>query len=126
MTVDLTEVERAYLESQRLGRLATVDPNGAPQNNPVGFHYDPASGSVDIYGYNMGKSRKFGNVRTNGKVSLVVDDVASVNPWQVRGVEIRGNAEALVGRETASGLSGEIIRIHPERVISWGLESPVP
>lgn len=27
----------AYLGTQRLGRLATVDPAGAPQNNPVGF-----------------------------------------------------------------------------------------
>jgi pyridoxamine 5'-phosphate oxidase family protein len=125
-TPTLAEAELAYLDGQRLGRLATVDPNGAPQNNPVGFRYDPASGVFDIYGYNMGKSRKFRNVRDNGKVALVVDDIASVNPWQVRGVEIRGTAEALVGQEAPGGLSHEVIRIHPDRVISWGLESPVP
>jgi pyridoxamine 5'-phosphate oxidase family protein len=122
----LTEAERAYLDSQRLGRLATVDIGGAPQNNPVGFHYNPSSGSFDIYGYNMGKSRKFRNVHNNAKVALVVDDIASVNPWRVRGVEIRGTAEAVVGEETPGGLSREVIRIHPDRVISWGLESPVP
>jgi hypothetical protein len=26
-----------YLQSQRLGRLATADSHGAAQNNPVGF-----------------------------------------------------------------------------------------
>jgi len=32
-----TDSELAYLAGQRLGRLATVAPSGAPQNNPVGF-----------------------------------------------------------------------------------------
>lgn len=34
----LTEVE--YLRTQRLGRLATVQPNGTLQVSPVGFRYD--------------------------------------------------------------------------------------
>lgn len=34
---EFSEAERAYLKSQRLGRLATVDPQGQPQANPVGF-----------------------------------------------------------------------------------------
>ena len=32
-----TEQELAYLSTQRLGRLATIAPDGFPQNNPVGF-----------------------------------------------------------------------------------------
>jgi pyridoxamine 5'-phosphate oxidase family protein len=47
----------AYLASQRLGRLATVDPQGAPQNSPVGFRYNADFGTIDIGGRNMGASR---------------------------------------------------------------------
>ena len=113
----------AYLQSQRLGRLATVDGDGAPQNNPVGFRYNDELGTIDIGGRNMGATRKFRNVAGNPKVAFVVDDLASVQPWRPRCVEIRGRAEAL--RDLAgqsSGLSAEIIRIYPERVIGFGLD----
>ena len=38
-----TDTQLAYLATQRLGRLATVDPQGAPQNNPVGAFLDAAA-----------------------------------------------------------------------------------
>jgi pyridoxamine 5'-phosphate oxidase family protein len=60
----------------------------------------------------------------SGRVAFVVDDIASVQPWRVRCVEIRGHAEALRDQEPLMpGMSREIIRIHPERVISFGLEN---
>ena len=118
-----TDAELAYLASQRLGRLATVDVDGAPQNNPVGFRYDAALGTIDIGGHALGASRKFRNVEANGRVAFVVDDIASVQPWRVRCVEIRGHAEALRDQEPLRpGMSREIISIHPERVISFCLE----
>jgi pyridoxamine 5'-phosphate oxidase family protein len=118
------EAELAYLGTQRLGRLATVS-DGAPQNNPVGFHYNAALSTVDIYGLNMGATKKFKNVKANPYVSLVVDDVASVSPWAVRGVEIRGLAEAVSDEQPPMArMSREIIRIHPQRVISWGAGDP--
>jgi pyridoxamine 5'-phosphate oxidase family protein len=113
----------AYLQSQRLGRLATVDSHGAPQNSPVGFRYNSELGTIDIGGRNMGATRKFANLASNPKVAFVVDDIASVEPWRVRCVEIRGRAEAL--RQQAGqpqGFSAEIIRIYPDRVISFGLD----
>src|SRR6266446_4091379 len=114
-----TDAELAYLSSQRLGRLATVAPDGAPQNNPVGFRYNDALGTVDIFGYNLGASRKFRNLRTNAHVALVVDDIASVDPWVVRGIEIRGVAQALDGVGTpGAALSRQVIRIHPRRIIA--------
>lgn len=113
----------AYLASQRLGRLATVDARGAPQNNPVGFRYNAELGTIDIGGRNMGASRKFRNISANPKVAFVVDDIASLQPWRVRCVEVRGHAEALRDQVPyLAGMSAEIIRIHPERVISFGLE----
>jgi pyridoxamine 5'-phosphate oxidase family protein len=118
--------ELEYLGSQRLGRLATVDPTGTPQNNPVGFTVAD-DGTVRIRGRNLAGSRKFRNVRRHGRVSFVVDDIASLEPWQVRGVEIRGAAEALTGVEGGPRWAGgEEIRIHPERIVSWGLDRPVP
>lgn len=46
----------------------------------------------------------------------MVDEIASVEPWVVRGIEVRGRAEAVGGARP-------LIRIHPERIVSWGIES---
>ena len=124
MTVELSAAERAYLGSQRLGRLATVDGAGQPQNNPVGFFLNDELGVIDIGGRAMGTTKKFRNISANPLVSLVVDDLASVRPWRPRGIEIRGYAEALTDwAPPYPGYSREAIRIHPTRIISWGLEA---
>ena len=44
-------------------------------------------------GRNMGASRKFRNLAANNIVALVIDDIASRDPWRVRCLEIRGTAE---------------------------------
>src|ERR1700722_11824494 len=93
----------AYLESQRLGRLATVDRTGAPQNNPVGFRYNPELGTIDIGGRNMGASRKYRNLAANPRVAFVVDDLASVQPWRGRCVEIRRTAGGVTVAEFGRG-----------------------
>jgi pyridoxamine 5'-phosphate oxidase family protein len=64
----------------------------------------------------LAKTKKFRDARRTGRASIVIDDLASVDPWSPRGIEVRGQAEIV---ETPRSL----IRIHPERVISWGLES---
>lgn len=90
-----TEGELAYLAAQRLGRLATVRRDGTLQNSPVGFGYNADLGTIDIGGRNMGTSQKFRNVEHNQQVAFVVDDIASIQPWRVRCLEIRGYAEAI-------------------------------
>ncbi|MGV9820947.1 PPOX class F420-dependent oxidoreductase [Nocardia xishanensis] len=126
MTATLTTDQIDYLSTQRLGRLATVRPDGSPQNNPVGFHYNAELGTIDIAGWNMGASRKFRNLAANDRVAFVVDDIASVQPWRVRCLEIRGTAEALTDVDTyMSGVSRELIRIHPERIIAFGIQPDV-
>ena len=57
-----TDAETAYLASQRLGRLATIGPDGSPQVKPVGFRYNPGLGTIDVTGFNMAASHKFRNV----------------------------------------------------------------
>jgi pyridoxamine 5'-phosphate oxidase family protein len=117
-----TDGELAYLRSQRLGRLATLAPDGTLQNNAVGFSVDEKAGVINIGGLNLGETRKFRNVAANGQVAFVVDDIASVDPWVVRSFEVRGTAEALTDQTPASHyMSPELIRIHPRRIISWGM-----
>jgi pyridoxamine 5'-phosphate oxidase family protein len=122
-----TDSELAYLAGQRLGRLATISPSGAPQNNPVGFSVNAELGTVDIFGFNLAKSKKFRNLKGNPNVAFVVDDLASVDPWVVRGVEVRGTAEALDGvTPPMAHMSSQVIRVHPRRIISWGVDPYLP
>jgi pyridoxamine 5'-phosphate oxidase family protein len=121
-----TQAELAFLNEQRLGRLATVAPDGSVQNNPVAFVVDADRGSVDIGGYRMAATRKFRNVLAGSKASLVVDVLVSTRPWVVQGVEIRGRAEALHDQPPPMpGMAGDLIRIYPTRIIGWGLDSDV-
>ena len=115
----LTATEIAYLTEQPLGRLATLAPDGRPQVRPVGFTYHPDLGTIDIGGMNMEASRKYRNVEADGRVSFVVDDLASTTPWRPRGIEIRGDAQALPATDAAAAM----IRIHPNRVLSWGIDT---
>jgi pyridoxamine 5'-phosphate oxidase family protein len=121
-TMIFTSVELEYLRSQRLGRLATLTPRGTLQNSPITYQVDDEAGVIDVWGRDMGNTRKFHNVAANGQVAFVVDDLASVTPWVVRGIEIRGAAEALTDQSPPNAyMSREVIRIHPRRVIAWGL-----
>ena len=118
-----TEQEISYLQEQRLGRLATVDGNGQPHVVPLSFQYNETLDTVDIGGHNLGKSKKFRDVGETGVAAFVVDDV--LPPWQPRGVEVRGAAEALEagGGEVNADFDDELIRIHPERIVGWGLDT---
>ena len=82
-----------FLRQADLGRLATVQRDGTPQNSPVGFAYNDQLGTIDIAGYRMSQSQKFRNIAHNNKVAFVVDDITSRDPWRVRCLEIRGTAE---------------------------------
>jgi pyridoxamine 5'-phosphate oxidase family protein len=127
MSVSLTAAERAYLKGQPLARLATVDAAGAPQNSPVGAFVDEDTGDILIGGHAMGASRKFRNVRGNGSVALVVDDLVSRDPWTVRGIEIRGTAVALEDADPpVPFMSREVIRITPAWISSWGVDPDNP
>ena len=111
-----TASELSYLGNQPIGRLATVRGDGSPQVSPVGFSYNEESGTIDIGGFNMSNSQKYHNVMHNDRVALVVDDLASRQPWRVRCLEIRGTAEvvpdpgprrrAMTAHSSASGPDG--------------------
>lgn len=122
-----SDAEIAYLQSQRLGRLATVGADGQPHVVPVGFRYNADHDTIDIGGHGgFTKRKKYRDVQHNRRVAFVVDDLASVNPWRARGIEIRGEAEILAtgGQEIGPGFDPDMFRIRPRRIVSWGLDDP--
>ena len=122
-----TEAELDYLRSQRLGRLATQHPDGTLQVSPVGFGVNAELGTIDIGGRNMAASRKYRNVAANGRAAFVVDDIASTQPWVVRCLEIRGHAEVIENpADSSANVGGPIIRLHPRRIISFGVDPGNP
>ncbi|MEV4457906.1 PPOX class F420-dependent oxidoreductase [Microbispora sp. NPDC049633] len=120
-----TQAELDYLATQRIGRLATVSPDGQVQNNPTNFFLDADTGTIVIGGGALGTTKKFRNVQRGSTVAFVVDDVATIDPWTPRGIEIRGTAVALTDHEPPLPfLSREIIRITPAKIVTWGLGGP--
>lgn len=110
-----TESELRYLTGGRqLGRIATVGADGTPHVVPVAWIYNAARDTIDIGGYELENTKKFRDVARSRRAAIVVDDLASADPWRPRGIEIRGAAEAIA-------LPTALIRIRPERIVSWGL-----
>ena len=119
-----TEHEITYLRSQRLGRLATVGSDGSPHVVPVGFRLDAEADAIEVGGHGLSSSKKWRDLQANQRIALVIDDLASVNPWTPRGVEVRGRAElhADGGQKFGPGWDKAWIRIVPQRIVSWGIE----
>jgi len=69
-----------------------------------------------VKGRMLEQTKKFRDVARSGRAAVVIDDLASTNPWHPRAIEVRGPAEAIED-------PGAMIRIHAERIISWGLDS---
>jgi pyridoxamine 5'-phosphate oxidase family protein len=115
-----TEAELAYLHGEgRLGRIATVGKDGTPHVVPVGWAHNVELDTIDVGGRQLETTKKFRDVARSARAAIVIDDLASVDPWRPRGIEVRGRGEVI--REPHP-----LIRIHPERVISWGLEPGSP
>jgi len=85
-----------------------VDVNGNPHVVPVGFRHNPETDTIDIGGH--------------PRVAFVVDDI--LPPWQPRSIEILADAELLEsgGEGFARGLDPQIIRLHPVKIIAWGID----
>lgn len=114
---NFTQNEIEYFRSALLGRLATVSRDGTPHVAPVGmFSYNAEFDTIDVGGHNLTHTKKFREAARSGRAALVVDDLASTAPWQPRGIEIRGRAEAIEEPQP-------VIRIHPERIVAWGIDT---
>ena len=118
-----TNEEIEYLNSQLLGRLATVGPEGQPHVVPVSFRYNAQLDTIDIGGHDFARRKKYQDVQRNPRVAFLVDDMVSVDPWRPRGIEVRGEAEVLSsgGEALGPGFAPDMFRIRPRRIVSWGI-----
>jgi pyridoxamine 5'-phosphate oxidase family protein len=113
----------SYLAGQRLGRLATTGADHKPHVVPTSFRYNAELGTIDVGGHHVADTKKFRDVQANGWAAFVVDDLVSVDPWRPRFLEIRGRAEAIPagGAHLGPGFGEAFIRIHPEKVNTFGI-----
>ena len=123
-----TSAEVHYLDSQRLARMATADTNGQPHVVPVSFRYNPDEDTIDVGGHGFAQRKKYRDVHQNPRVAIVIDDLASIDPWRPRMLEVRGDAEVLPtgGDAIRPGFDPEMFRIRPRRIISIGIEGDGP
>jgi len=116
-----SQQEQAYLQTQLLARLATIEPDGQPDVDVVGFEFDGAR--FYIGGHQLETTRKYKNiVAGKHKVSLIIDDLKTREPWAPRAIKIHGVAE-VVEHEGRMG-PGSYIAITPTVSWSWGIEEP--
>jgi pyridoxamine 5'-phosphate oxidase family protein len=113
-----TDAEIAYLTGQQLARLATASPDGTPDVSAVRFSLD--GDTFVTRGLDLTKTVRYHHLLVNPRATLVVDDLASQEPWKPRGVKVRGQAVL----ETDAGKP--LIRIRPETVWSWGINRDAP
>ncbi|MFZ4720692.1 MAG: PPOX class F420-dependent oxidoreductase [Ilumatobacteraceae bacterium] len=113
-----TAAELDYLRTQPLLRFATASPSGAPDVAPVTFGVD--GDDIVTAGFDIRRTVRFRNVQQNPRASLVVDDLATTEPWTPRGVKIIGAAAI----EEVDGAPR--FRISPRVIISWGINDTTP
>jgi pyridoxamine 5'-phosphate oxidase family protein len=117
-----SEKERAYLVSQPLARLATIDVTGQPDADAVTFELDSDAIVIGSY-HDLQKSRKYRNIAAgNTKVSIVIDSLLSFDPPVSMAVKIHG--EATIEHRDGRFGPAEYLVIRPRTSWSWGVEGP--
>ena len=128
-----------FLETARVGRLATADSTGRPLVVPVCYALADQRiySAVDAKPKRTRELRRLRNIAENPLVSLVVDEYDE--DWtRLRYVIVEGRADVLTGGEEFSRAidrlvakypqyrtlalprdSGAVVRITPERVLAW-------
>ena len=113
-----TSAELDYLKSQPLMRFASASVSGRPDVGPVVFEID--GDDILTAGFDITHTVRYKNIQSNPRVSVVVDDLASVNPWSPRGIKIIGTAVIEEFDDSPR------FRISPEVIISWALNDTTP
>lgn len=137
----ISDIERQYLETARIGRLATTDSEGRPHVVPICFTFADGNIVTSIdekpKGVDTKDLRRVRDIRANPRVALVVDHYTE--DWTALGwIQVRGTATLVAAneREHESAIrelrakydqyadhrleERPIIRIQPGHVVSWG------
>src|SRR5260370_13749377 len=87
-----SQQEQAYLQTQVLARLATVEPDGQPDVDVAGFEFDGAR--FYIGGHQLETTRKYKNiVAGKHQVSLIIHHLQTREAWAPRAIKIHGIAK---------------------------------
>jgi len=113
-----TDAELAYLDDQPLMRFATASPTGKPDVAPVIFSVE--GDDVVTAGFDITHTVRYRNISANPRATVVVDDLASVDPWSPRGIKVVGT----VAVEEHDG--SPRFRISPQVIISWAINDTTP
>ena len=112
-----TDAELAYLAAQPLMRFASASASGKPDVSPVTFGVD--GDTVTTGGFDIASTVRYRNITSNPQVTVVIDDLASTDPWSPRGIKIIGSATIEQGPPPQ-------FRIAPSVIISWGINDTTP
>ena len=112
-----TDLELDYLNTQPLMRFASASPEGRPDIAAVAFMVD--GDDIVTSGFDIRKTVRYRNIGKNPRASVVVDDLASTDPWAPRGIKVYGSV--VIEEDTA----GQRFRISPEVIWSWGINDAV-
>ena len=89
-----SEQELAFLRTQPPARLAMVAVTGQPDADAVGFAFE--NGRFYIGGYFLERTRKYKHIAAGqSKVSLLIDELRSLDPLEPRAIKLHGEAEIL-------------------------------
>ena len=112
-----TESELDYLNNQPLMRFASASPQGRPDIAAVAFVVD--GDDIVTSGFDIRKTVRYRNIGKNPRASVVIDDLASTEPWAPRGIKVYGSV--VIEDDSA----GQRFRITPEVIWSWGINDVV-
>ena len=113
-----TNAEIDYLKSQPLMRFATSSASGRPDIAPVVFELE--GDDIVTAGFDITHTVRYRNLQTNPQVSVVIDDLASMNPWSPRGIKIIGSAVIELKDDAPR------FRITADVIISWAINDTTP
>ena len=113
-----TNAEIEYLKSQPLMRFATSSASGRPDIAPVVFELE--GDDIVTAGFDITHTVRYRNLQTNPQVSVVIDDLASMNPWSPRGIKIIGSAVIELKDDAPR------FRITADVIISWAINDMSP
>ena len=140
MRVEVSERERRFISTHRVGRLSTADASGRPHVVPVCYAYDGEHiyTAVDRKPKRVAARRlkRVRNVLANPRVALIIDDYSE--DWsRLAYVLVQGSAVLLEdGQERARAESllrdkypqyrdlldegCPVLRITTQKIVSWG------
>ena len=123
MAFELTDAELAFIKEQRIGRLATASPSGAPDVSPSLAIYRRSLGVFLFGGQGIERTRRYNNARRNPQASLVFDAI-SWDPYELKGLKVAGSIEVHVADDAVNlGAMGiPLLVLRPERKWAWGFD----